>query len=71
VSLQPRLACGELSRPFLYPLLEQFVRLLQRILGPPALLDTFDNTQGIEHPAILTTHRADIDAHPDRLTAFS
>ena len=50
---------------------KQFVRFLQHILGPPPLLDTFGDAQGVEHPAILTTHRADIDAHPDRLTAFS
>ena len=68
VGLQARLARGELSRPFLDPLLEHFVRLLQRFLGPSAFLDTFDDTKCVEYPALLVAHRADVDAHPDGVT---
>jgi hypothetical protein len=58
---------GELSGPFLDPLLEQSVRLLQRFLDPSAFLDTFDDTQCVEYLALLTTYWADVDAHPNRL----
>jgi hypothetical protein len=71
MSLQARLACGELARPFLDALLQQFVCLLQRLLSAPAVIDVFDDPQCVEYPAILTAYRTDIDPYPDRFTGFS
>src|SRR5215472_12955112 len=69
--LQARLACGELARPFLDALLQQFVCLLQRLLSAPAVIDAFDDPQCVEYLAIPAAYRTDIDPYPDRFTGFS
>jgi hypothetical protein len=41
MGLQARLACSELERPFLYPLLKMLIDLMQRLLRVPAFVDFF------------------------------
>src|SRR5215472_4696641 len=70
MGLQARLACRELERPFLYPLLKMFVDLLQRFLGVPTFADFFDYGQGIEHAPIMAADRTNIEFYRDRITGF-
>ena len=70
MGLQARLACSELERPFLYPLLKMLIDLMQRLLRVPAFVDFFDYAQGIEYTPIVTAKRTNIEPYPNSITGF-
>src|ERR1700747_1846986 len=72
MGLQARLACSELERPFLDPLLKMLIDLLQRFLSVPAFIDFFDYAQGMESaPLLMTADRINIEPYPNSITGFS
>ena len=78
MGLQARLACSELERPFLYPLLKMLIDLMQRLLRVPAFVDFFrlcpdysDYAQTIEYAPIRTADRTSIEPYPNSITGFA
>ena len=69
VGLQACLACGELERPFFYPLLKMFVRLAAALPRRAAFIDFFDDAQGMED-APSWPRTGQIEFYPDRFTGF-